>query len=174
MLQRAREMSSPQSSSNLHETFMREALKEAKKASQHGDVPIGAVAVFQNRIIARGHNQMELLHDPTAHAEIIVMTQAADFMHAQGGENHRGSLEKVSLYVTIEPCPMCAGALVLTHCENLIFGALDPKLGACSSLYNIPRDGRLNHQLQVTSGMLELEARFLIQEFFRNLRKEKR
>ncbi len=158
----------------IHENFMREALKEAKKAFQKGDVPVGAVAVFQNKIIARGHNQMELLHDPTAHAEMITITQAADYMHAQGGESHRGSLEKVSLYVTLEPCPMCAGALVLSHCESLIFGALDPKLGACTSLYDLPRDSRLNHQLNVVQGVLELESRLLVQEFFKNLRKEKR
>lgn len=158
----------------IHEVFMREALKEAKKAFQKGEIPVGAVAVFQNRIIARGFNQMEMLHDPTAHAEMITMTQASDFLHSEGGEAHRGSLEKVSLYVTLEPCPMCAGALVLTHCENLIFGALDPRLGACASVYNLTRDIRLNHQLNVTSGVLELESRNLIQEFFRNLRKDKR
>ena len=159
---------------STHEAFMREALKEAKKAFQKGDVPVGAVAVYKHRIIARGHNQMELLHDPTAHAEMITITQAADYLHGEGGANHRGSLEKVSFYVTLEPCLMCAGALVLSHCENLIFGAIDPKLGACTSLYNIPKDGRLNHQLNVTSGVLELEAKVLMQEFFKNLRKDKR
>lgn len=158
----------------IHEKFMREALKEAKKAFQKGDVPVGAVAVFQNKIIARGHNQMELLHDPTAHAEMIAITQAADFLHAQGGEHHRGSLEKVSFYVTLEPCPMCAGALVLAHCEQLIFGARDPKFGACGSLYNLAKDVRLNHQLNVITGVLELESKMLIQDFFKNLRKEKR
>ncbi|MBI4388094.1 MAG: nucleoside deaminase [Candidatus Omnitrophica bacterium] len=153
---------------------MREALKEAKKAFQKGEVPVGAVAVFQNRIIARGHNQMELLHDPTAHAEMITITQAADYMHGQGGKDHRGSLEKVSLYATLEPCPMCASALVLTHCERLVFGAQDLKLGACGSLYDLARDTRLNHQLNVVPGVLELESRILMQEFFKNLRKEKR
>lgn len=158
----------------IHEKFMREALKEAKRAFQKGDIPVGAVAVFENKIIARGHNQMELLHDPTAHAEMIAITQAADYLHNQGGEHHRGSLEKVSLYVTLEPCPMCAGALILSHCENLIFGLRDPKLGACGSLYNLPRDARLNHQLNVAAGVLELESKMLIQDFFKQLRKEKR
>ena len=159
---------------SLHERFMMEALKEAKKAFQKGDVPVGAVAVFQNRVIARGYNQMELLHDPTAHAEMITITQAADFMHSAGGPNHRGSLEKVSFYVTLEPCPMCAGALVLSHVENLVFATSDPKFGACGSIYDLPRDSRLNHQLNVISGVLELESKILMQEFFKNLRKEKR
>ena len=158
----------------LHEAFMREALKEAKKAFQKGDVPVGAVAVYQNKIIARGFNQMELLHDPTAHAEMITMTQASDFMHENGGEAHRGSLEKVALYVTLEPCPMCAGALVLNKCERLIFAVSDPKLGACGTVYNLVQDDRFNHRLQVVSGILEEESKFLLQSFFKNLRKEKR
>jgi len=159
---------------DLHERFMKEAIKEAKKAFQKGDVPVGAVAVSQNRIIARGYNQMELLHDPTAHAEMITITQAASYLHTRGGEKHRGSLEKVSFYVTLEPCPMCAGALVLSHCQDLIYGASDPKLGACASVYNIIEDERLNHQLNVVSGMLESESKMLIQEFFKGLRKERR
>ena len=158
----------------LHETFMREALKEAKKAFDKGEVPVGAVIVFQNRLIARAHNQMELLHDPTAHAEMIAITQAADFLRSESKENHRGSLEKTSLYVTIEPCPMCAGALVLSHCENLFFAAKDSKAGACGSLYNIAQDDRLNHRLNVTSGILEEESKFLMQGFFKTLRKDKR
>ncbi len=158
----------------IHETFMREALKEAKKASDKGEVPVGAVVVFQNKIIARAYNQMEMLHDLTAHAEMIAITQAADFLRSEGGENHRGSLERASLYVTVEPCPMCAGALVMSHCQNLIFAAKDPKAGACGSLYNIAQDDRLNHRLNVTGGVLELESKFLLQEFFKALRKEKR
>ena len=159
---------------NIHETFMKEALKEARRAFEKGDVPVGAVAVYQGKIIGRGYNQMELLHDPTAHAEMIAITQAADFLHSQGGPNHRGSLEKVSFYATLEPCPMCAGALVLAHCENVVFAAADPKLGACGSVYDIARDGKLNHQLNVIPRVLELESKVLIQEFFKNLRKEKR
>ncbi len=163
-------MSAPE----IHETFMREALKEAEKAFQKGEVPVGAVVVSQNKIIARAHNQMEMLHDPTAHAEMIAITQAADFLRSEGGEKHRGSLEKTSLYVTIEPCPMCAGALVVSHCENLIFAAKDSKAGACGSLYNITQDDRLNHRLNVTGGVMEQEAKLLLQEFFRSLRKDKR
>ncbi len=159
---------------SLHEAFMKEALKEAGKAFQKGEVPVGAVVVYQNKIIARAFNQMEMLHDPTAHAEMIAITQAADFLRSQGGEKHRGSLEKASLYVTVEPCPMCAGALVISHCENLIFAAKDLKAGACGTLYNITQDDRLNHRLNVTSGILEEDAKILLQEFFKNLRKEKR
>jgi len=153
---------------------MREALKEAKKAFTKGEVPVGAVVVFKNRVIARAYNQMEMLHDPTAHAEMIAITQAADALRSEGGEKHRGSLEKASLYVTVEPCPMCAGALVLAHCENLIFAAKDPKAGACGSLYNIAQDDRMNHRLKVTSGVLEADSKLLLQEFFKTLRKEKR
>ncbi|MBI4358944.1 MAG: nucleoside deaminase [Candidatus Omnitrophica bacterium] len=153
---------------------MREALKEAKKAFDKGEIPVGAVVVSKSRVIARAHNQMEMLHDPTAHAEMIAITQAADFLRSQGGENHRGSLEKASIYVTVEPCPMCAGALVMSHCQNLIFATKDMKAGACGSLYNIVQDDRLNHRLNVVSGVLEIEAKFLLQEFFKNLRKEKR
>ncbi|MBI4372134.1 MAG: nucleoside deaminase [Candidatus Omnitrophica bacterium] len=159
---------------SVHETFMREALKEAKKAFDKGEIPVGAVIVFQNKVIARAHNQMDLLHDPTAHAEMIAITQAADFLRSGGGENHRGSLEKTSIYVTVEPCPMCAGALVTSHCENLIFGAKDTKAGASGSLYHITQDDRLNHRLNVISGVLEEESKFLLQEFFKSLRKDKR
>ena len=167
-----------------HETFMREALKEAQKAFDHGEIPVGAVVVFpaaggsasggQNKIIARAYNQMKLLHDPTAHAEMIAITQAADYLRAEGGENHRGSLEKTALYVTVEPCPMCAGALVMAHCEHLIYGVKDAKAGACGSLYNIVEDDRLNHRLKVTAGVLEEDSKFLMQEFFKTLRKEQR
>ena len=153
---------------------MREAVKEAQKAFDKGEVPVGAVIVYQNKVIARAHNQMEMLHDPTAHAEMIAITQAADFLRSQGGGNHRGSLEKTSLYVTVEPCPMCAGALVVSHCQNLIFATKDLRAGACGTLYNIVQDDRLNHRLNVTSGIMELEAKFLLQEFFKTLRKEKR
>ncbi len=156
------------------EFYMREALKEAEKAFQKGEVPIGAVVVSQNKIIARAHNQMELLHDPTAHAEMIAITQAADFLRSQGKPDHRGSLEKTSIYVTVEPCPMCAGALVTSHCEHLIYGAKDAKAGACGSLYNIAQDDRLNHRLNVVSGVLEEESKLLLQEFFKSLRKDKR
>lgn len=158
---------------NLHHYFMKEALKQARLALTKGEVPVGAVVVFDNKVIARAHNQTEMLRDPTAHAEMIVMTQASETLAATK-EGHRGSLEGASLYVTMEPCPMCAGALVLTKCTNLIFGTLDAKAGACQSLYRIPEDERLNHRLKVTGGVCADEARAHLQDFFKALRKEKR
>jgi tRNA(adenine34) deaminase len=160
-------------SQSIHAHFMKEALKQAAIALEKGEVPVGAVVVWKNRIIGRAYNQTEMLHDPTAHAEMIAMTQASETL-AEGKKDHRGSLEGASLYVTLEPCAMCAGALVLTKCKNLIFGALDAKAGACKSLYRITQDDRLNHRLNVTGGILEQDAKFLLQEFFKTLRKERR
>jgi len=153
--------------------FMREALKQAAIALEKGEVPVGAVVVFENKIIARAHNQMEMLHDPTAHAEMIAITQAASTV-SQGKEDHRGSLEKCTMYVTMEPCPMCAGALVITKCSKLVFGARDIKAGACESLYQITNDDRLNHRLVVQSGVMEEDSKLFLREFFKTLRKEKR
>ncbi|MFZ5802492.1 MAG: tRNA adenosine(34) deaminase TadA [Candidatus Omnitrophota bacterium] len=158
---------------SLHHHFMKEALKQAVLALDKNEVPVGAVIVHENKIIARAHNQTEMLRDPTAHAEMIAMTQASEKL-SEGKENHRGSLEGCTLYVTLEPCPMCAGAMVWTKIKNLYFGALDPKAGACRSLYQITQDDRLNHRLHVTAGLMAEESRSLLQEFFRSLRKEKR
>ena len=152
---------------------MREALKEAGRGFEKGEVPVGAVVVWRKKIIGRAHNQTETLRDPTAHAEMIAITQAAETL-SSGKRDHRGSLEQAALYVTMEPCPMCAGALVLAKAKAVIFGIKDPKAGACGSLYQIADDDRLNHQLQVREGVLREEAKFLLQEFFRNLRKEER
>ena len=160
-------------SAGIHEHFMREALKEARLSFEAGEVPVGAVVVYRQKIVGRAHNQMETLHDPTAHAEMIAITQAAEAL--SGGEkNHRGSLEGATLYVTMEPCPMCAGALVLSKAKEVIFGIPDPKAGACGSLFNIVNDDRLNHRLKVRGGVLAEEARLFLQEFFRTLRKERR
>jgi len=158
---------------NPDQYFMKEALKQAAIALEKGEVPVGAVVVFENRIIARAHNQMEMLHDPTAHAEMIAMTQAAAAV-SQGKDQHRGSLEKCTLYVTMEPCPMCAGALVVTKCSKLVFGARDIKAGACESLYQITNDDRLNHRLSVHGGIMEEDSKVFLREFFKTLRKEKR
>ncbi len=152
---------------------MLEALKQAKIALEKNEVPVGAVVVYQSRIIARAYNQMEMLHDPTAHAEMIAMTQASETL-SEGKKDHRGSLEGATLYVTLEPCPMCAGALVLTKCKHVVYGARDRKAGACESLYRITQDDRLNHQVSVVGGVMEKESQFFLQEFFRSLRKEKR
>ena len=147
--------------------FMGEALRQAAKAYEAEEVPVGAVIVREGRIIARASNQVETLKDATAHAEMLALTQA---------ENAVGDwrLTDCTLYVTKEPCPMCAGALVMTKCANLVYGARDAKAGACHSLFHITDDDRLNHRLKVTGGVMADDAKFLLGEFFKNLRKEKR
>ena len=139
--------------------FMRAAIESAKIADENGDVPIGAVIVYKNQIIAKAYNQREQLRDPTAHAEIIALTQAAAAL-----ENWH--LNGCTMYVTLEPCPMCAGALVLSRMDRLVYGCDDPKAGACKSLYNIVTDGRLNHRLVVTSSVLQEQCREQLQGFF--------
>ena len=142
------------------ERYMRIALAEARAALEHGDVPIGAVIVSRDDIIARAHNQKELLKDPTAHAEIIALTQAAAALGAW-------RLTGCTAYVTLEPCVMCAGALVQARIARLVYGADDPKSGACVSLYRIPEDERLNHRIEVVSGVLADECAEVLREFFR-------
>jgi tRNA(adenine34) deaminase len=145
------------------EQFMWAAIDSAKIAEENGDVPIGAVIVYQNQIIGKAYNQREQLKDPTAHAEIIALTQAASYL-----ESWR--LDGCTMYVTLEPCPMCAGALVLSRMKKLVYGCDDPKTGACGSLYNIVRDNRLNHRLEVISGVLSDECTQLLQDFFQKRR----
>ena len=152
-------------SDNIDERFMRMAIAEAGIAEENGDVPIGAVIVYQGRLIGKAHNQRQLLNDPTAHAEIIALTQAAESVG-----NWR--LGGCTIYVTLEPCPMCAGALVLGRLDRLVYGCDDPKTGACKSLYNIVQDQRLNHRLDVTSGVLEDQCRKQLQGFFTRRRIE--
>ncbi|MBS3902469.1 MAG: tRNA adenosine(34) deaminase TadA [Dethiobacter sp.] len=144
--------------------FMHEALSEARKAFDKGEVPIGAVLVLDRQIIARGHNLREEQADPTAHAEVVALREAARRL---GGWR----LPNTTLYVTIEPCPMCAGALVQARVSRLVYGALDLKAGAAHSLYTITEDDRLNHRLEVTGGVLAEEAAKLMQQFFRSRRK---
>jgi tRNA(adenine34) deaminase len=145
--------------------FMKLAIEQAKIAEENGDVPIGAVIVYQNQIIGKAYNQREQLNDPTAHAEIIALTQAAAAL-----ESWR--LNGCTIYVTLEPCPMCAGALVLSRMDRLVYGCDDPKTGACKSLYNIVQDERLNHRLEVTSGVLAEDCSKLLQDFFQRRRIE--
>jgi tRNA(adenine34) deaminase len=147
------------------ERLMKLAIEQAQIAEENGDVPIGAVIVYENQIIGRAYNQREQLQDPTAHAEIIALTQAAAFL-----ESWR--LHGCTIYVTLEPCPMCAGALVLARVDRLAYGCDDPKTGAVKSLYNIVTDERLNHTVNVTSGVLAEECSGVLQQFFQRRRIE--
>jgi tRNA(adenine34) deaminase len=147
------------------ERYMRMAIDQAFIAEENGDVPIGCVILFEGRVIGKAYNQREQLHDPTAHAEIVALTQAAEVIG-----NWR--LHGCTIYVTLEPCPMCAGALVLARMDRLVFGADDPKTGACGSLYNIVQDGRLNHRLAVTPHVLQQDCQDQLQAFFRRRRTE--
>ena len=145
---------------------MLEALKEARAAEDADEVPVGAVVVHHGRIIGRGHNQRQRLADPTAHAEMIALTAAASSI----GD---WRLTGCTLYVTLEPCAMCAGAIVLARIDRLVFGADDPKAGACGSLYSITTDPRSNHQVAVTRGVREHECRLILQAFFQRRRTSK-
>jgi tRNA(adenine34) deaminase len=147
------------------EHYMLAAIKAAQIAQENGDVPIGAVIVYQNRVIAKGYNQREQLNDPTAHAEIIALTAAS-------AELESWRLKGCTIYVTLEPCPMCAGALVLARLDRLVYGCDDPKTGAVKSLYNICTDQRLNHRLAVTSGILADQCSQQLQDFFAKRRRE--
>ena len=149
------------------EAMMRQALAEAEAAGDADDVPIGAVIVCEGEIIGRGRNQRELLQDPTAHAEMIALTAAADAMKCW-------QLVGCTLYVTLEPCVMCSGALVNARVDRVVFGADDPKAGACGSLYNIVEDKRLNHRLRITSGVLAEPCAELLRSFFAGKRADGR
>ncbi|MBN1788458.1 MAG: tRNA adenosine(34) deaminase TadA [Sedimentisphaerales bacterium] len=152
-----------QKQDSLDSQFMTAAIDQANIALQNGDVPIGAVIVYENQIIAKGYNQRHQLNDPTAHAEIIALTAAAEYIG-----NWR--LHNCSIYVTLEPCCMCAGALVLARLDRLIYGCDDPKAGACGSIYNIVQDMRLNHRLEITKGILAEDCAKLLQDFFKSKR----
>ena len=138
---------------------MSEALREAQKAAKEDEVPVGCVIVKDRKIIARGHNQVERLKDPTAHAEMIAITQATNYLGSKW-------LNGASIFVTIEPCSMCAGAFVLARVERLIYGADDPKVGACGSATNIINNNKLNHRIKVKKGILEKDCSFLLKDFF--------
>jgi tRNA(adenine34) deaminase len=143
--------------------YMAEAIRQAKLAADKDEVPIGAVITFENKIIARAHNQVELLKDPTAHCEMIAITQAASFLSAKW-------LHNCTMYVTIEPCCMCAGALVLSRIPKIVFGAFDPKAGACGTIANILQHDRLNHQVTIRHGVLSDECGQLLTDFFKKKR----
>ncbi len=141
------------------EYFMRLALREAERAAQHGDVPIGAVVALDGEVIAAAGNERELRKSPVAHAEIIAIEQAAAYMKSW-------RLLNTVLYVTLEPCPMCAGAIVQARIPHLVYGATDEKAGAAGTLYNVCQDARLNHCLEITSGVLADESAALLRRFF--------
>ncbi|MEW6523576.1 MAG: tRNA adenosine(34) deaminase TadA [Bacillota bacterium] len=146
-----------------HEQGMELALAEARKAYDRREVPIGAVVVLDDQVVGRGHNLREFTGDPTAHAEMVAIREAARAMGSW-------RLENTVMYVTLEPCPMCAGALILARVRELVYGAPDPKAGACGSLMNIVEDSRFNHRLSVTPGIMAGACAELIQRFFRELR----
>src|SRR5438445_5005337 len=147
------------------ENFMREALRQAQKANEAGEVPVGAVIVRAGKIIARAHNQVELLKDATAHAEMLALTQA----EAAVGD---WRLTECDLYVTKEPCAMCAGALVHTRIRRVIFGCTDPSAGAAGSVMNLLQMPALNHRCDIASGVLQEECATILQDFFRKRREE--
>lgn len=143
---------------------MKQALAEAVAAAAAGDVPVGAVVVVGGRVVARARNERELRADPTAHAEMIALRTASAALG-------RWRLSDATLYVTLEPCPMCAGALVAARVERVVFGAVDPKAGACGSLYNLCTDPRLNHEVIVTPGVLADRAGAMLSSFFESRRR---
>lgn len=143
--------------------FMRAALEEAAKAPAVGEVPIAAVIVHDKQILAQAHNYRELWQDPTAHAEVIAIRAAATALGTW-------RLTDTTLYVTVEPCSMCIGAIILARVSRVVFGAWDQKAGACGSLFDLPSEPKLNHRVAVTGGILEQESQALIQRFFKNLR----
>ena len=138
---------------------MRLALEEAARSLAHNDVPIGAVLVKDDEVLSAAHNERELRNDPTAHAEVLALRAASE-------ELGTWRLTNTTLYVTLEPCPMCAGALVLARIDRLVYGPQDPKAGAALSLYNIPQDPRLNHTLSITPHVLREESAALLSDFF--------
>jgi tRNA(adenine34) deaminase len=147
------------------EKYMRRALKQADKAAARGEVPVGCVIVIGDKVVARGHNLKETRNDPTAHAEIVALRKAG---------KKRGSwrLDQATVYVTCEPCPMCAGALVWARVKRVVYGCRDPKAGAIDTFYGVGKDPRLNHRFEVASGVLEKECQGRLSGFFKKIRTE--
>ena len=148
------------------EAYMREAIAQARLAAEEGEVPIGAVIVCDGRIIARGRNRRESRRDPTAHAEMEAIRQTI-------GQFASWRVERAALYVTLEPCPMCAGAIVQSRIDRVVYGCADPKAGAAATLFSLLSDPRLNHRCEVRAGVLEDQCRELLRNFFRARRAEK-
>jgi tRNA(adenine34) deaminase len=148
------------------ERFIEAALGEARAAADEGEVPVGAVVVWDGKIVGRGHNRVEATQDPTAHAEILAIGAACQTMKSW-------RLDEATLYVTLEPCHMCAGAIVLARIPRLVYGARDPKAGACGSLALVPQDLRLNHRAEIVPGVLADACGSILEEFFRIKRRER-
>ena len=146
---------------------MRLALREAQAAFDADEAPVGAIIVLGGRVVARAHNQKELLRDPTAHAEMLAITQACEAVD-------NWCLEGATMYVTLEPCAMCAGAMVLARLSRLVYGAADPKAGACGSVLDVARNPRLNHRVEVTAGVLADECGAILTDFFQKKRAEQK
>lgn len=142
---------------------MMQAFRLAETAYEQGEIPVGAVIVHENRIIGKGYNQVEMLKDTTAHAEMIAVSAACSTLQNK-------YLSDCTMYVTLEPCPMCAGALIWSKIERIVFGALDEKAGACGSIFNIASNKKLNHRIELIQGIMEADCRYLLQEFFREKR----
>lgn len=148
---------------NIHKNYMLQAFRLAETAYENGEIPVGAVVVYENRIIGKGYNQVEMLQDSTAHAEMIAVSAACSTLQNK-------YLDDCTLYVTLEPCPMCAGALVWSKLKRVVFGAMDDKAGACGSVFNISSNNKLNHKVEVIQGVMEADCRFLLQDFFKSKR----
>ncbi len=148
-----------------HHRFMRQALQLAEQAKDEDETPVGAVVVYEDRIIGRGYNQTEMLNDATAHAEMIAVTAAC-------GTLQQKYLKDCTLYVTLEPCPMCAGALVWSKIDRIVFGAADANAGACGSVFNLAANKKLNHRIEIVQGVMENECSQLLKQFFRKKRKK--
>ncbi|MBN8570930.1 MAG: tRNA adenosine(34) deaminase TadA [Ignavibacteria bacterium] len=144
---------------NTQELWMKYAFKEAERAYEENEVPIGCIITFQNTIIAKAHNQVETLKDPTAHAEIIAITSAAEYLQSK-------QLIGCNMYVTLEPCPMCAGAIVMAKIDNLFFGAFDNNIGGCGSAFNITSNEKMNHNVNVYGGIMDKECAGILKSFF--------
>lgn len=148
---------------NTHHRHMQKALRLAEQASVEDEVPVGAVIIKNNRIIGKGYNQTERLSDPTAHAEMIAISAACASLEEK-------YLQECTLYVTLEPCPMCAGAMVWSKLKRVVFGTLDENAGACGSIFNIASNKKMNHQIEIIQGILEPECKKLLQDFFKKKR----
>ncbi|MDR9415615.1 MAG: tRNA adenosine(34) deaminase TadA [Gracilimonas sp.] len=146
-----------------HQRFMARAYMLAEQAYDEGEVPVGAVVVYNDRIVGKGYNQVERLNDPTAHAEMLAISAACETLSEK-------YLSECMLYVTLEPCPMCAGASVWSKLDTVVFGASDAKAGSCGSVFNIASNNKLNHRINVLQGIMEAECEHLLKTFFRDKR----